>query len=367
MKPSKRDIEYMGRAIELAMHGKGRTSPNPAVGCVIVKNNRVIGEGYHKKAGGPHAEIAAIKSCKSSPSGATAYVTLEPCNHHGRTGPCSLALINAGISEVVIGLRDTSPKKGRRGSEALRRAGVTVRHEILKNECARLVEDFLKHSSTGIPFVTLKAAWTLDGKIATDSGDSKWISSPQSRRLVHDIRNQVNAVIVGSQTVIADDPELTVRYGTGRRNPMRVVIDGGFVTPLKSKIVQMAQDIPTLIFTSKGANADKINRLERGGVEVVISPHKGKHVRLSWVLAELGRRDVMYAMVESGGALASALVDQGLVDRGLFFIAPKLAGGKYCALGDLSINKMSDSIELNNAQISNCGPDIVIEADFTST
>ncbi|HJM83633.1 MAG TPA: bifunctional diaminohydroxyphosphoribosylaminopyrimidine deaminase/5-amino-6-(5-phosphoribosylamino)uracil reductase RibD [Nitrospinota bacterium] len=364
MKPTEKDIEYMHRAVTLAKRGKGRTSPNPAVGCIVVKNDQVIGEGYHKKAGGPHAEINAIKSCKVRPKGATVYVTLEPCNHHGKTGPCSQALIEAGVSEVVVGCKDSSIASNGSSIEELRRAGIKVRYGVLQNECACLVEDFLKHKFTGIPFVILKAAWTLDGKIATVTGDSKWISSPESRQLAHKIRNQVDAVVVGSNTVLADDPELTVRYGKNRNSPMRIVIDSGLVTPIKSKIVQMAGKIPTLIFTAKDANQNRLRKIEGFGVQVVQSPKKKKQLDLKRLLVELGKLDVMSVLVESGGALASALIANGLVDRGIFFIAPKFVGGKYCALGDLAIKKMENCIRLNSSRTYCCGPDIIIETDF---
>ncbi len=355
------DSVWMERAITLARKGKGRTSPNPAVGAVIVKKGAIIGEGWHKKAGAPHAEAAALKSCKTSPQGATIYVTLEPCNHHGRTPPCAEAIIESGIREVVIGAKDRSPKKGRKGIEALRRAGVKVRTAVMEAECERLIEDFNKHSTTALPFFTLKAALTLDGKIATRTGDSKWISSPQSRRLVHQLRNESDAIIVGVDTVIADDPLLTVRHGQPRKNPLRVIVDSQLKIPAKSKIVKTANGVPTLVVTTHTAPAMKVKTLGKAGVEVVTLPAKVGRVNLRKLAELLGERNVMGAMVESGGRLASAFLDAGLIDRALFHIAPKLVGGDYCALNGAGVAKMAEAWPLTNIEISNCGGDIVVE------
>jgi len=352
---------WMRRAIDLARKGKGRTSPNPAVGAVIVKNGRVIGEGWHKKAGGPHAEITALASCETSPKGAVIYVTLEPCNHTGKTGPCAPALIEAGLSEVVIGARDVSPKKGRRGIEALKRAGVKTRAGVLKSECDRLVEDFTKHSATGIPHITLKAAITLDGKIATRTGDSKWISSSASRSRVHRLRNEMDAVIVGSDTVIADDPQLTVRHGRPRLNPLRVIVDGELSISAKSKIITTARRIPTLVAVTKSASPKKIGAIRKAGAEVAIIKGASKKINLRALLKELGNRNIMSAMMESGGALAGAAIKAGLVDRVLFFIAPKIAGGDYYAINVDGVAKMSSAWELTEVEVARSGPDIMIE------
>ncbi|VAX14866.1 Diaminohydroxyphosphoribosylaminopyrimidine deaminase / 5-amino-6-(5-phosphoribosylamino)uracil reductase, partial [hydrothermal vent metagenome] len=355
------DIVWMRRAVDLARRGKGRTSPNPAVGAVIVKNGRVIGEGWHKRAGGPHAEIAALASCKTSAKGAVIYVTLEPCNHTGRTGPCAVALIEAGLSEVVIGSKDISPKKGRRGIEALKRAGIKTRAGVLKGECDRLIENFIKHSSTGMPHVTLKAAMTLDGKIATRTGDSKWISSSASRSRVHRMRNEMDAVIVGSDTVIADDPQLTVRHGRPRLNPLRVIVDGALNISVKSKIITTAHAIPTLVAVTKSASPGKIEAIRKAGAEVIVIKGTSKKINLRALLKELGKRGIMSAMMESGGALAGAAIKAGLIDRVLFFIAPKIAGGDYYAINIDGVAKMSEAWELDEFEVARSGPDIMIE------
>jgi len=355
------DSEWMARAIRLARKGKGRTAPNPAVGAVIVKGGKLVGEGWHRKAGAPHAEADALRSCAVSPRGATMHVTLEPCNHHGRTPPCAEAIVRAGIGRVVIGARDPSPKPGRRGAAMLRGAGVEVVTGVLKEECERLIEDFCTHAATGLPLVTLKAAVTLDGKIATRAWDSKWISSDISRRTVHRMRNEAGAVIVGSDTALADDPELTVRHGAARRNPLRVIVDGALRLPLKSKIAATAKDVPTLIATTGRAPVKKIRALERAGAEFFVTPGRGRRVNLRALLEELGRRNVMSALVESGGALAGALLEAGLADRVVFFIAPKIAGGPRCAFPGGGVLKMADAWRLSGVTVEQSGPDVRID------
>ncbi|MDH5510967.1 MAG: bifunctional diaminohydroxyphosphoribosylaminopyrimidine deaminase/5-amino-6-(5-phosphoribosylamino)uracil reductase RibD [Nitrospinota bacterium] len=351
----------MERAILLALKGKGRTSPNPAVGAVIVKNGQVVGEGWHKKRGGAHAEIFALKAAGAKACGATAYVTLEPCNHYGQTGPCARALVEAGIKEVVIGARDKSPKQGRRGMEEMRRAGITVRQDLLGAQCKELCEDFFKHSSTGLPFVTLKTAMTLDGKIASRSGDSRWISSEQSRKLVHEMRCRSDAVMVGADTAILDDPQLTTRAGRARRNPLRVVVDGALRLPLKGNLAQGAGAIPTLVFTTKAlAAGPKAAALEKLGVRVMAAG-KGKKVDLPQVMAQLGRMDVMSLMVESGGALAWELARLELVDRVKFFIAPKIVGGPRCVMGLGGVARVAEAYRMEEMEVSMVGPDIMVD------
>lgn len=349
----------MRRALELARRGKGRTAPNPAVGAVIVKNGRVISEGWHRGAGKPHAEIEALRAARVSVSGAAMYVTLEPCNHQGRTGPCAQAIIAAGIGAVVIGARDRSTKPGLKGAAALRRAGVTVRSGILRAECERMVEDFHKHAATGLPLVTLKAAVTLDGKIASRSWDSKWITTPASRALVHQMRNESGAVMVGADTVIYDDPRLTVRVGARRRNPLRVIVDGRLRIPMSANVVATARKTSTLIVTTRRAPARKIAQLHAKGVEVEILG--GRRVDLLRLMAMLGQRGVTSLLVESGGALAAALLEQRLVDRAAFFIAPKIIGGARCAIPARGPQKMADAWRLEQVSFRPSNGDMIIE------
>lgn len=361
MELSKDDELFMIRAIELARKGKGRTSPNPAVGAVIVKGGKIIGDGWHKKAGAPHAEIAALEVCESSPKGSTLYVTLEPCNHEGRTPPCVPEIVKAGIKRVVIGAKDPSPKSGIKGIAALKKAGVVVEMSGLGMECERLIEDFAKHSSTGLPFVTLKTAMTLDGKISTHTGDSKWISSEESRRLVHLLRNEHDAIMAGSDTVIHDDPTLTVRHGSNRRNPMRVIIDGTLRIPMDSKIVATAGKVRTIVVTTAKAPMRKIDDLTHKGIDVITATERGSHVVLPWLMEELGRRGVMSVFVEGGGRLAGALLDERLIDRVMFFIAPKIIGGPNCVLPSHGVTKMTEAMPVFNPEIVSVGPDIMID------
>lgn len=361
MKSRDNDLLFMTRAIELARRGKGRTSPNPAVGAVIVKGGRIIGEGWHKKAGAPHAEIAALQSCETSPKGAALYVTLEPCNHEGRTPPCVPAIVKAGIRRVVIGAKDPSTKPGVKGVLALKRAGVKVEMSALAPECGRLIEDFAKHSATGLPFVTLKTAMTLDGKISTRAGDSKWISSEKSRRLVHLLRDEHDAVMVGSDTVIHDDPALTVRHGKNRRNPLRVIVDGTLRVSMNSTVVATASKIPTIIVTTSKAPMKKIDALTLAGVDVITATERGSHIVLPWLMEELGRRGVMSVLLESGGRLAAAMLDECLIDRVIFFIAPKIIGGPNCVLPGHGVAKMAEALPLADPVITRTGPDILVD------
>jgi diaminohydroxyphosphoribosylaminopyrimidine deaminase/5-amino-6-(5-phosphoribosylamino)uracil reductase len=361
MKSQDKDIQFMARAIELARMGKGRTSPNPAVGAVIVKGGKVIGAGWHKKAGAPHAEAAALQSCKSSPRGATLYVTLEPCNHMGKTPPCVPAIVKAGIKRVVIGAKDPSKKQGVKGAPALKHAGVAVEMSALAAECKRLIEDFAKHSATGLPFVTLKTAMTLDGKIATRTGDSKWISSETSRRLVHVMRNEYDAVMVGSDTVIHDDPSLTVRHGKSRRNPLRIIVDGTLRIPMDCEIVATASKIPTIIVTTSKSPMKKIDALTNAGVDVITATERGSHIVLRWLMEELGRRGVMSVLLESGGRLAASMIEERLIDRAMFFIAPKIIGGPKCVLPSHGVAQMADALPLADPVITRIGPDILVD------
>ncbi len=359
-----RDAMWMARAINLARKGKGRTAPNPCVGAVIVKNGKIIGQGWHKKAGGPHAEVAALRSLKTSPKGATLYVTLEPCNHQGKTGPCAVAIIDAGIKEVVTGSRDTSPKKGSRGTARLKRAGVKVRTGALKKECDGLIADFIKHSSTKTPLVTLKTAITLDGKISTETGDSRWISSDLSRRLVHQMRNEMDAVMIGAGTAMKDDPMLTCRFGKSRRDPLRVIVDGELKIPVTSKIIGSAMSVPTLIATTRRAKISRIKKIEKMGANVIVSPGNGKKVNLAWLMKELGKRNVMSVLLEGAGGLAGSAVKAGVIDRVMFFIAPKIAGGPRSAITGFAVKKMADALEIKNVGVSQIGPDLLVEGDI---
>ncbi len=324
----------MQRALDLAARGLGRVEPNPLVGAVIVRGGQVIGEGWHARFGGPHAEIEALRTCGRSARGATCYVTLEPCCHFGKTPPCVDALIAVGIRRVVAAVRDPFPRVSGGGFRRLRAAGVRVDVGLLRDEAAELNGPFFKLQRTGRPWVILKWAQSLDGKIATRTGDSKWITSLAARRASHALRGRVDAVVVGVGTVLTDDPELTCRLVSAKRVAVRVVLDTHARTPVSSKLVRSARSSPTLIVTAD-ATSVRARRLARAGCEVLgVSTRRGR-VRLDRLLDVLGRRFMTNVMVEGGGAVLGAFMDEGLADEAEVFVAPRIIGGRT-AVGPLA-------------------------------
>jgi len=305
---------------------KGRTSPNPRVGAVLVRDGRVIATGYHRAAGQPHAEVDAIQNVTGPLDDATLVVTLEPCNHHGRTGPCTEAILEAGITRVVIGCRDPAPHIP--GAIArLEDQGVKVDVGVLEEECKELIADFTKHIRTGLPLVTLKAAITLDGKIATRTGDSKWITSKTARAEAHRLRADSDAVMVGVGTVLADDPALTVRHVEGE-DPVRVVLDAELRTPPDAAVLDPGKTsgAPAWVFHADDIDPNKADALRRDGVELFGVPRSARGVDLAAVLQVLGGRDIMRLLVEGGGRVHGSLLDSGLGDRVAVFIAPRIVG-----------------------------------------
>jgi diaminohydroxyphosphoribosylaminopyrimidine deaminase/5-amino-6-(5-phosphoribosylamino)uracil reductase len=360
MKPE-RDELFMQRALDLAAKALGRTSPNPAVGAVIVRGSRVIGEGFHQRAGLPHAEVEALRQVKDTARGATLYVNLEPCSHHGRTPPCADAVIAAGIKRVVIGMVDPNPLVRGRGLRRLRRAGVEVKTSVLKEQCEQLNEDFTVLVRTGKPLVTLKLAASLDGRIATATGDSKWISGELSRRMVHEMRNRVDAILVGAETVRADDPQLTCRI-RGGRDPLRVILDGRFTISPEARVCTQHSTARTLIATTEeSARSEKKNLLEQGGVEVLCLPGKRGRVRLQPLLKELGRRGLKHVMIEGGGQVAAAALEEGVVDKVMFFYGPTLLGGESRPMiGPLGINRVAAGLKLHTIALYRLGDDVLV-------
>lgn len=342
------DEENMGRALELSL--KGRPSPNPYVGAVLVKDGNVISEGYHLRAGAPHAEVRALKGVDAR--GATLYVTLEPCSHHGRTPPCTDAIIAAGVAEVVYAVDDPTEKV--RGREALEAAGLKVRTGVLAEECERANESFLKHAKTGMPFVTLKAAMTLDGQIASSTGQSKWITSDEARQRVHELRSRNDAIIVGVGTVLADDPQLTARVKDGK-DLLRVILDGQLRTPAEAKV--LADENVLIATTDKGA----CRMGEYGGREVVVA---GKD-RIEWdkLLRLLGERGITSLLIEGGGKTYYSAAKAGIVDKYVFFVAPKLMPGSNTPVftGD-GIDELKDSLQLRFEEMQQIGPDMMVVA-----
>lgn len=351
----------MQRALDLAAKGLGRTSPNPAVGAVIVRGGRVIGEGFHRRAGLPHAEVEALRQLNGTARGATLYVNLEPCSHHGRTPPCTDALIAAGLQRVVVGMTDPNPLVRGRGLRRLRRAGIEVKTGVLRERCERLNEDFAVFIRTGRPLVTLKLAASLDGRIATASGDSQWISNAASRRLVHELRNRADAVLVGAETVRADDPRLTCRV-RGGRDPLRVILDGRLTISPQARVCTQRSTAPTLIVTTEeSGRGEKKTALERQGVEVLCLPGELGRVRLGSLLEELGRRGIKQVLIEGGGQVAAAALGEGIVDKVLFFYAPTLLGGESRPMiGPLGIDRVAAGLKLHTIALYRLGDDVLV-------
>lgn len=356
------DEYYMKRAIILARRGLGRTSPNPVVGAVIEKGGRIIGEGYHRRYGGPHAEINAINNASEPVAGATLYLNLEPCCHHGKTPPCVEALIAARLARVVIGMVDPNPLVAGRGIELLRRKGIEVTTGVLEAECRALNEVFIKYIKTSLPYITLKLAQTLDGRIATKRGHSRWISSEEARRFAHRLRSHHDAVLVGSGTIHHDDPALTVRLVQGR-NPLRVVVDSNLSLSPGAEVLKDQHKAKTVIFTTDRAEREKIKILEALDIEIVVLPQdKEGRVELSGVLANLGRRGVSSLLVEGGAKIATSLLAARLVDRLILIMAPKILGRGIEAVGDLGINTVGESLSFYIAKTFRKGGDLIIEA-----
>ena len=364
------ETPYMRRALRLAALGR-HASPNPMVGCVLVSAaGQTVGEGWHPKAGEPHAEVWALRDAGELARGATAFVTLEPCSHHGRTPPCADALLAAGVRRVVCAMADPDRRVAGRGFERLREGGVEVSVGVGETEARALNAAYVKHRETGLPWVVLKTAMTLDGKIATSNGDSKWITSPVSRLAVHrQLRDRCDAILTGIGTVLADDPALTTRltHKPGR-NPWRIVVDSRLRTPLGSQVVRLAgEDGRTILATTGDADPARQAALEARGCKILLCGTVNGRVDLDDLLRRLGTRgDMVGVLVESGGQLAASLLSAGLVDRWLSFIAPKVVGGGNAPgpIGDLGIAEMSEARSAQFRQIRRCGPDIIIDARF---
>lgn len=325
--PTSLDRRMMQRAIDLALGGQGRVEPNPMVGCVIVRGGRVIGEGFHRRFGGPHAEINALRSCSASPRGATVYVSLEPCCHHGKTPPCVDALVEAGVTRVVAALRDPSPLVRGQGLRRLRRTGIRVSVGVESAAAAELIAPFSTRVRLHRPYVIAKWVQSLDGRLTTPAGVSPWISCAASQRRVHQLRARVDAVVVGVGTVLTDDPRLTPRGVTVHREAARVVLDGRLRTPEDARLIRSARRIPTLIITSKRASTSaKAVRMGRRGAEIIACGSRKNRIALDACLGILAERDMTNVLVEGGATILAALLRANLVDEAQVFVAPKLIG-----------------------------------------
>lgn len=359
---------FMARAVELARLGEGRTAPNPPVGAVLVRDGSIVGEGFHPAAGEPHAEIFALRAAGELARGADLYVTLEPCCHHGRTGPCCEALIATGVRRVYYGVVDPNPRVAGAGLARLRAAGIEVVPGPLTDDCRRLIAPFAKHLRTGRPYVILKAAMTLDGQTATSAGDSQWISGAQSRELVHHLRNRVDAVMVGADTVLADDPRLTVRLPEGGRNPARVVLDGTLRTPPESRVFAGEAPGRRLLMTAVGLPERALAPYRARGVEIVAVPRGDAHLDLGALLDALGTLGLQSLLVEGGGRLSGALLRAGLVDRLMLFAAPLLLGGSdgRPLFHGPGAARLADALRLHDLRVSRVGDDLLLEGELSS-
>lgn len=362
---SELDRQWMRRAIALARAGVGRTSPNPSVGCVILnRDGAVAGEGATASGGRPHAETIALAAAESAARGGIAYVSFEPCAHHGKTPPCADTLIEAGLKRVVVGCLDPYPPVRGRGVARLRKADIEVALGVLENECQRVNEGFITRVTRRRPFVMLKLAMTLDGRIATRDGDSRWISSEESREIVHRWRAEYDAVVVGAGSVIADNPRLTCRI-EGGRDPMRIIVDGRLRSPADAVVFSQRSSAITMLVTAPERLAKARRSYGSRGVEILgIAASRGE-IQIVELMRELARRGCSKVMIEGGAHLAGAALRAGIVDRVAMFIAPKIVGGGLSAIEGLEIGKMKAAIKLSNLSGRQIGPDWLLEAEIT--
>ncbi len=353
----------MQRAITLAKKGIGSVNPNPLVGAVIVKNNRIIGEGYHECFGEAHAEINAFQSATESVEGAAMYVTLEPCSHYGKTPPCAEAIIKHKIAKVFVGMIDPNPLVAKKGIELLQKNGIKVEYGFCEEELQQLNRVFLKYIQQKTPYVVLKTAMTLDGKIATKTGDSRWVTNEKSRAKVHEIRNELMAIMVGVDTVIADNPMLTCRLPKEeKRNPIRIVVDSTARIPLDSKILNTPNQAKTIVAVTKSADKDKIAAIENLGNEVIIAETKRRKVDLENLMLKLGEKGIDSILLEGGATLNNSALRDGIVDEVMAFVAPKIVCGATAKtpVGGCGIKKMNDAITLHSIKIEQIDDDILI-------
>ncbi len=357
------DYRFMREALRQARKGSGRTSPNPAVGAVIVKDGIVIAKGYHKKVGLPHAEADALNKVDGKAPGCTIYVTLEPCNHYGRTPPCSDAILKAGISRVVVGMKDPNPDVSGEGCKFLEKNGIEVEIGVLETECRLLNEAFLKFVLAKRPFVIAKSAITLDGWTGTATGHSKWITNDKSRMFVHKLRDQVDAVMVGVGTVLADDPQLTTRLNRGRgRDPLRIVVDTHLRTPLDAKIVNHTSSADTLIVVGFDVDPEYREKIIKKGVKTLVCPTAYGRIDLTALMDMLAAESVSSILLEGGAALAGSMLRERLVDKYYIFNAPKILGGDdgIPMIAGEGPKKMDHSVLLKDIKVRRFGDDVMV-------
>ncbi len=352
----------MRMALELAEQGRGWTSPNPMVGAVIVKGDEVVGKAFHQAAGKPHAEILALDDAGEKARGAALYVTLEPCNHTGRTPPCTQAILKRGIKRVIAGMKDPNPRVRGGGLDFLKRHGLNVSVGVCEDACRRLNEIFIKYVTTSLPYVILKSAATLDGCIATRTGDSKWITNPLSRQFVHELRHTVDAVMVGIGTVLQDNPQLTTRLETRKgSDPLRIVLDSHLSIPLDAQLLHLTSDSDTLIVMGRKAPSEKRKSLKRVGVRFLSLKDTQVGIDLTALMAKLGEMGVTSLLIEGGSRVNASALRAGIVDKVYMFYAPKICGGGIPVCGGMGVNLMEESIQVTDISVHRFGEDVMIE------
>lgn len=358
-----KDTEYMLMALQLAKKGCGFVNPNPMVGAVLVKDGRIIGQGFHQRYGAPHGERNALASCRESPEGATLYVTLEPCCHYGKTPPCVEAILQSKIRKVVIGSHDPNPLVAGKGIRQLRQQGIEVVEDVLKEECDKLNEVFFHFIQTGTPYVVMKYAMTMDGKTAAYTGASKWITGEAARRKVHKDRHRYSAVMAGIGTVLADDPLLTCRM-EGGRNPLRIICDTQLRTPLSSQIVSTAREVPTVIATACTKSEAQLPYI-KAGCRILPLPQKDGHLDLKELMIKLGEEKIDSILLEGGGILNWSALQAGIVNKVHAYIAPKLFGGANgkTPVAGMGVPFPKDAFFLTNSTVNHLGEDIFIESE----
>ncbi len=360
------DKKYMKRAIELAILGTGCTNPNPLVGAVIVKNDKIISEGHHELCGSHHAEINALNNATEDVIGATMYVTLEPCSHHGKTPPCADAIVKSGMAKVVIGMMDPNPLVAGKGIKILKSNGIEVITGVMEKEVRKINEIFIKYITTKMPFCIMKTAMTLDGKIASKTGDSKWITNEKSRAYVHELRNRLSAIMVGVGTVLKDDPMLTTRLNKiNSLDPIRIIVDSNARTPIDAKVFNNNSKADTIIACTENADKSKIEVFKKMGAKVIITQEINGRVDLIYLMKTLGEMKIDSVLLEGGGELNYSALESGIVDKVLIFIAPKIIGGSSCKtpIGGIGKDFMKEALRLKNISVKKFDDDIMIEGD----
>jgi len=363
------DESYLKQALKLAAKAKGRTSPNPMVGALVVKNDKIVGKGFHPAAGKPHAEIYALREAGNQARKATMYVTLEPCNHQGRTPPCTEAIIAAGISRLVIGMEDPNPKVAGKGIARLREAGIDAVSGILEDECHRLNEAYIKYITTNTPFVTLKIAASMDGRIATHAGHSHWITNDKSRRYVHQLRDETDAILIGIGTLLQDNPKLTTRLPQKKgHNPYRIIVDSRLRTPLHANIFG-ADAKEKLILATSCKNKENLKLYQDRAYHILQIPtNEVGQLDLNILMKKLAQLEIMSVLIEGGSEISGSSVDAGIVDKFCFFYAPLLIGGRGAVgmVGGQGINFIPEAQRVKNLKIKHFGTDICVEGYLQS-